>query len=106
VKRPGWRCGSFPLTSLLFSKILRFFLEEMAETNPRRRNVNIDKAEWPVAKINRLIELYEAQPLLYNNRLKEYHNNTLKTDALKAIAASLDVTSKCMSRYIIKHLAE
>ena len=65
----------------------------IAETS-RKRNVITDKTEWPVAKVNMLIELYEAQPLLYNNRLKEYHNVNLKNDTLKAIAAALDVTSK------------
>ena len=68
----------------------------MAEAS-RKRNVIIDKMEWPVAKVNRLIELYEAQPLLYNNRLKEYHNINLKNDALKTIAVALDVTSKYIS---------
>jgi hypothetical protein len=67
----------------------------MAESNASaRRNIITEKQEWPVAKVNTLIELYEAQPLLYNNRLKEYHNINLKNDALRAIAATLDVTSK------------
>ena len=68
-------------------------IEMMAEASIKR-NAIIDKIEWPVAKVNRLIELYEAQPLLYNNRLKEYHNVNLKNDTLKAIAAALDITSK------------
>ena len=59
----------------------------MAEAS-RKRNVIVDKIEWPVAKVNRLIELYEAQSLLYNNRLKAYHNVNLKNDTLKAIAAA------------------
>ena len=63
----------------------------------RNRNVIVDKIEWPVAKVNRLIELYEAQPLLYNNRLKEYHNINLNNDTLKTIATALDVTSKYIS---------
>ena len=49
---------------------LVILMEMMAEASGKR-NVIIDKIEWPVAKVNRLIELYEAQPLLYNNRLKE-----------------------------------
>ena len=65
----------------------------MAEAS-KKRNVIVDKIEWPVAKVNRLIELYEDHPLLYNNRLKEYHNINLKNDTLKTIAAALDVTSK------------
>ena len=48
----------------------------------------------PVAKVNRLIELYEAHPLLYNNRLREYNNINLKNDAQKTIAAALNVTGK------------
>ena len=68
----------------------------MAEAS-RKRNVTIDKIEWLVAKVNRLIELYEAQPLLYNNRLKEYHNINLKNDTLKTIAAALDITSRYIS---------
>ena len=68
----------------------------MAEAS-RKRNAIIDKTEWPVAKVNRLIELHEAQPMLYNNRLKEYHNVNLKNDTLKTIAAALDVTSKYIS---------
>ena len=68
----------------------------MAEAS-RKRNVIVDKIEWPAAKVNRLIELYEARPLLDNNRLKEYHNINLKNDALKTIAAALDVTSKYIS---------
>ena len=68
----------------------------MAEAS-RKRNVIVDKIEWPVAKVNRLIELYEAQPLLYNNRLKEYHNVNLKNDTLKKMAGALDVTSKYIS---------
>ena len=76
-------------------------IEMMAEAS-RKRNVIIDKIEWPVAKVNRLIELYQAQPLLYNNRLKEYHNINLKNDTLKTIAAALDVTSKYIESFQVK----
>ena len=75
---------------------LAILIEMMAEAS-RKRNVIVDKIEWPVAKVNRLIELYEAQRLLYNDRLKEYHNINLKNDTLKTIAAALDVTSKYIS---------
>ncbi len=59
----------------------------------KKQSVVADKTEWSVAKVNRLIELYEAHPLLYNTRLKEYHNIHLKNEALKIIAADLDLTS-------------
>ena len=82
---------------------LAILIEMMAEAS-RKRNVIVDKIEWPVAKVNRLIELYEAQPLLYNNRLKECHNINLKNDTLKTIAAALDVTSKYNSLlHVVMH---
>ena len=81
---------------MLLTLSLAILIEMMAEAS-RKRNVIVDKIEWPVAKVNRLIELYEAQPLLYNNRPKEYHNINLKNDTLKTIAAALDVTSKYIS---------
>ena len=71
-------------------------IEMMAEAS-RKQNVIIDKIEWPVAKVNSLIEFYIRQPLLYNNRLNEYHNINLKNGTLKTIAAALDVTSKYIS---------
>ena len=78
---------------MLLTLSLAILIEMMAEAS-RKRNVIVDKIEWPVSNFNRLIELYGAQPLLYNNRLKEYHNINLKNDTLKTIAAALDVTSK------------
>ena len=78
---------------MLLTLSLAILIEMMAEAS-RKGNVIVDKIEWPVAKVNRLIELYEAQQLRYSNRLKEYHNVNLKNDTLKTIAATLDVTSK------------
>jgi hypothetical protein len=52
----------------------------MEEANSfKKRNVIGDKIEWPVSKVNSLIDLYASHPLLYNNRLKEYHNINLRT---------------------------
>jgi hypothetical protein len=52
----------------------------MEEANSfRKRNEIGDKIEWQVSKVNSLIDLYESHPLLYNNRLKKYHNIHLKT---------------------------
>ena len=82
--------------SCVLTLSLAILIEMMAEAS-RKRNVIVDKIEWPVAKVNRLIELYEALPLLYNNRLKEYHTINLKNDTLKTIATALDVTSKYIS---------
>ena len=81
---------------MLLTTSLVIVIEIMAEAS-RKRNVIVDKIEWPVAKVNMLIDLYEAQPLLYNNRLKEYHNVNLKNDTLKKMAGALDVTSKYIS---------
>ena len=51
----------------------------MEEANSfRKRNEIGDKIEWQVSKVNSLIDLYESHPLLYNNRLKEYHNINLR----------------------------
>ena len=46
----------------------------MEEANASRTQSVADKIEELVAKVNRLIELYKAHPLLYNNRLKEHRN--------------------------------
>ena len=52
----------------------------MEEANSFKKRIIIgDKIKWPVSKVNSLIDLYESHPLLYNNRLKEYHNIHLKT---------------------------
>ncbi len=70
-------------------------IEIMAEAHAfKKQSVVADKTDWPVAKVNRLIELYEAHRLLYNTRLKEYHNIHLKNEAFKTIAADLDITSR------------
>ena len=41
---------------------------------------------WTTEMIDRLIDLYEERPCLYNTKMKEYHDRDLRKKALEEIA--------------------
>lgn len=49
---------------------------------------------WTVDLVERLIDLYESYPCLYNVKDKEYHDRDKRSKALAEIAGVLEVTGK------------
>ncbi|KAK9692906.1 Alcohol dehydrogenase transcription factor Myb/SANT-like [Popillia japonica] len=50
--------------------------------------------KWPADHTNRLIELYEVQPILYNIKSPQYHNKIARQTCLTTIQGSLEAYTK------------
>ena len=55
---------------------------------------------WTTEMIDRLIDLYEERPCLYNTKMKEYHDRDLRKKALEEIATALDVSGEFIIRIV------
>ena len=51
-------------------------------------------AAWTAELIDRLIELYQERPCLYNTKMKEYHDRDMRKKALEEIATAIEVPGK------------
>ena len=51
-------------------------------------------AAWSGEKIVSLIELYEANPCLYDTKCKDYHNRDKKKKAVAEIASTLEMSGQ------------
>ena len=54
----------------------------------------LNKCEWTVAKINELIDLWEAKACLYQTTNKDYHNRDMKAKACESLSRDLGVQGK------------
>ena len=63
------------------------------------RRVDSEKKKWKNSETEKLIQLLECHPCLFNTTLKEYHDRDLKKKTFESFAAELGRTGKPVSQF-------
>lgn len=58
------------------------------------RQKNKMAVEWTRDKVERLAELWEAKPVLYNTTLPDYHDRVARRNAIAEIANALEMSGE------------
>lgn len=62
--------------------------------SPDRKASRQPSNKWTPRKINLLCNMWEEEPALYDSKHRDYHNKTLRTDAIEKFSAVLNMDSK------------